>query len=328
MIFGHQKNLKIFSRMIAENRFPHGVLFAGPEGVGKKKTAIEIAKFLEGEHKGNFFDFAKKDCDCSSCALIENGKFPDIFEMKQEGKQIPIKSVREVRSRISLSTPYKFKIVIIDGAETLSREATGALLKVLEEPRGKTIFFFLTSMQNILPQTILSRVEIFKFYPLTKKEIEKNLDQLLPSSFNSSQTPNREEIIDLSLGKIGRAKELALDKSKILYYNSILEEIKKIGKMPVFDRFKEAEKIEKSGKINDFLLLGKLWFRDLLFCKKGIALSHFSFSFLKDEIKKESQNFSEEKLKKIILKIEEMKKYLNFSNINKLLAIENLLLEI
>ena len=279
MIFGHQKNLKIFSRMIAEGRFPHGVLFAGPKGVGKRKAAIEIAKFLEGGHKGNFFDFSKKDCNCSSCALIEEGKFPDIFEIKQEGKQISIKSVREVRSRISLSTPYPFKIVIVDGAEALSQEATGALLKTLEEPRGKTIFFLLTSMQNILPRTILSRVEIFKFSPLSKKEIKKNLDQFLSSFSQYSQLSHKEEIVDLSLGRIGLAKELALDKSRILYYNSILEEVEKIGKLSVFERFGQAEKIEKNGKIDDFLLFGKLWFRDLLLCKERASFSCFSFSF-------------------------------------------------
>ena len=313
--------------MIAEDRFPHGVLFAGPEGVGKKKTAIEVAKFLEGDHKGNFFDFSKKNCPCSSCALIEEGKFPDVFEIKQENGQIPIKSIREVRSRISLSTPYPFKIVIVDGTETLSQEATGALLKTLEEPKGKTIFFLLTSMQNILPQTILSRVEIFKFCPLSKEEIKKNLDQFLSSS-QCSQFSYKEEIIDLSLGRIGLVKELALDKSRILYYNSILEEVRKTGKLSIFDRFKEAEKIEKNGKIDDFLLFGKLWFRDLLFCKERASSPCLSFSFLRSEIEKESQDFSGARLKEIILKIEETRKYLSFSSTNKLLAIENLLLEI
>jgi hypothetical protein len=162
-------------------------------------------------------------------------------------------------------------------------------------------------------------VEIFKFYPLQRTEMEEFLK-------DKSEGKLKEEITNLSLGRPGIAQELVIDKTKILYYNSLLEEIKKIRNLSEFERLKKAEVLEKSGKTKDFLFLSEFWFRDLLLRKQN-ALS-FSFSFKANEIIKESQNFSEAKLREIISQIEGTKNYLNFSNTNPLLTLENLLLKI
>ncbi|HOK35437.1 MAG TPA: DNA polymerase III subunit delta' C-terminal domain-containing protein [Candidatus Pacearchaeota archaeon] len=326
MIFGHQKNLKIFSKMIEEEKFPHAVLFVGPEKIGKKKIAFEISKYLEGNHRQfkNFFEFSQKECGCDICDLIERKKFPDIIEVnrEEEGEQISIKKIREVQNQVSLSSPYHFKINILDQAENLSEEAIGALLKTLEEPRGKTIFFLITSMAYRLPKTILSRTEIFRFYPLSKNEIKNFFEDVLKEKEIS------QDFIDFSFGKPGLAKELILDKNRILYYNSLLKEIKKIVKLPEYQRLKIAEFLEKNGEVEDFLFLSERWFRDLLLKKQNTSPSFFSFSSKEKETEKESQNFSEKKLKEIISLIEKTKNYLNFSNTNQLLALENLLLRI
>lgn len=331
MIFGHQKNLKIFSKMIEEEKFPHAVLFTGPEKIGKKKIAIEIAKYLEGEHCQfkNFFEFSQKECFCDICKLINKGEFLEVTEITEEkneenskSSEISIQKVREVQEQISLSSPYPFKIVIFDQAENFSEEAVGALLKILEEPRGKTIFFLITSMPNCLPPTILSRLEIFKFYPLSKKEIKKIFVNF------AKQEQITEEYLNFSFGKPGLAKELIIDKKKLLYYRLLLEEVKKLGKIPEYQILKQAETLEKQEKTKDFLFLSELWFRDLLLKKENVLTSNFYFSSKVREIEKESQKFSEKKIKEIISSIEKTKNYLNFSNTNSLLALENLLLRI
>jgi len=319
MIFGHQKNIRIFSQYLKEKRFPHAVLFSGPERIGKRKMALEIAKYLEGNHPESFVEFSQKECSCRICGCIERDQFPDILEIKEEQGQISIQKIREIRKKLSLSSPYPFKIVIINKAHTLSEEATGALLKTLEEPRGNTIFFLLTSMFNILPQTILSRVEIFRFSLLSKEEIKDFL-----KNFSLSE-PEKEKIAEFSLGRPGVAKEMAIDRNKILYYNSLLETIRNVKRLSIFERLKTAEEVKRRNETDDFLSLSNFWFRDLLFAKNGI--SQFSFSFKKEEIRKESENFSKERLKGIIKEIQKTKIYLLFSNVNQLLALENLLLK-
>ncbi len=320
MIFGHQKKLRIFSQYLEEKKFPHAVLFFGPQGVGKRKIAIEIAKYLEGDHQESFFDFSQKECSCQICNSIERGKFPDILEINKQQGQIPIQKIREIRKRLSLSSPYPFKIIIINQAHALSKEASGALLKTLEEPRGNTIFFLLTSMADLLPDTILSRVQIFKFSLLSKEEIRDFLRKLSPFSFPD------EKIVDLSLGRPGLAKQMLLDKSKILYYNSLLEKIRNIRNLSIFARLQMAEEINRNNQTEDFLSLSYFWFRDLLLDKNRVF--PLSFSFEKEKIQKESENFSEEKLKKIIKEIQKTRIYLLSSNVNQLLALENLLLKI
>ncbi|PIU42897.1 MAG: hypothetical protein COS98_00420 [Parcubacteria group bacterium CG07_land_8_20_14_0_80_35_11] len=327
MIFGHQKKLKIFSRLINYNRFPHAVLFAGPSKIGKKTVAIEISKYLSQSPtpKETFLDFSQKECSSQICDLIDQGNFPGILKVEKE-EDFSIKKIRGIREKLSFSSPYPFKIVIIDNAENLLWEATGALLKVLEEPRGKTIFFLVARFPYVLPKTILSRCEIFKFYPLSreeikifiKKEIEKKGIKLTEEKINI--------ILDFSAGRIGVAKDILLDKNRLFYYNLNLGNLKKIKNISIFERMLMAEKLEKEEKIDDFLFIAEYWFRDLLLIKN--KSKQIFFKSKEEEIKKESNFFSEEELKDILKKVQKTKKSLLFSNVSRLLAVENFILGI
>jgi DNA polymerase-3 subunit delta' len=322
MIFGHQKNLKLFSKFLEEKRFPHAVLFTGPNKIGKRKVAIEITKYLEGKHNEDFFSFSQRNCNCQICQLIENKNFPDLIEIKSGDGQISIQEIREIRKNLSMAPLYSFKIVVLNNVEKLSQEATGALLKILEEPRGNTIFFLLTSLPSILPKTILSRITIFKFNLLSKEEIKKYLDSLnIKIPFQ-----NKDKIIDLSLGRSEIAKEISIDGKKLLYYNSLLENIESSYKLSIFERFKLSETIEKTAKTEDFLFLADFWFRDLLLAKNKIE--SFSFDFKKREIKEIANKFTKEGLKEVLRELSKIKKYIFFSNVSRLLALENLLIKI
>ncbi|MDD5551706.1 MAG: hypothetical protein PHI88_00895 [Candidatus Pacebacteria bacterium] len=323
MIFGHQKNLKILSRLISNNRLPHAVLFAGPNKIGKRKVAIEISKYLEGNHKENFFEFSQKDCNCNICQLIENNALSEITEIGNSEGQISIKEIRSIKEKLSLSSIYPYKIVIINNIEKLSPGASGALLKVLEEPKGNTIFFLLTSMPGIVLKTILSRVSIFKFSLLKRNEIRDFLENLNTGNIKGQE----EKILDLSLGRPGTLKEMVIDKKKISYYISLLETIENLPKLSIFNKFILAEKIEKENSAaDDFLFLMKFWFRDLLILKENYQSIYFNFK--KEKIKNDSEKFSKDEIKNFLGEIQKTQKYFMFSNTSKLLALENLFLSI
>lgn len=322
MIFGHQKNLKIISKIISEKKIPHAFLFSGPDEIGKRKIAIEISKYLEGKHKDSFFDFSQKDCKCEICTLIERQNFPEIKEVIPENGQISIKQIRKIKEENSFSSFYPFKIFILNNIEKLSLSASGALLKTLEEPRGDTIFFLLTTNYRLVLETILSRASIFHFFPLTKEEIRLFLEKI-----TQEKIEKKEMIIDFSLGKPGRAKKMILDKKLLLYYLSLLEKIEDLKNLSIFERMILAQKIsENDSLINDFLTIIEMWFGDLFLAKNGCE--NFYFNFKREKIIQNASVLSKEKIKSNIQKIQQTKYYINFSNASKLLALENLLLEI
>ena len=79
MIFGHKKNILFLSQKIKEGNLAHSYFFEGISQIGKKKVAIELAKYLEGDHNLSFFDFTQKqECLCKICNQIDKSIFPDV----------------------------------------------------------------------------------------------------------------------------------------------------------------------------------------------------------------------------------------------------------
>src|SRR5437868_14878513 len=96
-------NLKAVERLRAklrENRFPHGLIFAGPEGVGKHTFALMLAKALNCGNEGPA-DF----CDeCSHCRKINAGTHPDVLTVtvEEDATLIKINQIRHVLSTLEM----------------------------------------------------------------------------------------------------------------------------------------------------------------------------------------------------------------------------------
>jgi len=124
-------NRRIIDRLrtkLREDRFPHGVIFSGPEGVGKHTCALMVAKALNCTN-AQPADF----CDqCSSCRKTESGTHPDVvtISIEDDATQIKIAQIRQVLSVLELQPlEGRNKIFIIDPANSLNTEAANALLK-------------------------------------------------------------------------------------------------------------------------------------------------------------------------------------------------------
>src|SRR5436190_4863529 len=93
---GNRKMLERLRRKLREGRFPHGLVFSGPEGVGKHTCAIMIAKALNCRNSTSPGEF----CDvCSSCRKIGAGTHPDVMTItvEEDATQIKIAQVRQLR---------------------------------------------------------------------------------------------------------------------------------------------------------------------------------------------------------------------------------------
>jgi len=170
-VIGHQRPLQILRRVIDTGRVHHAYLFTGMEGIGKRLAALNMAKAL------NCVNQAGEACDhCRSCQLIAKGMHPDIILIEPTGESIKIEQIRELERSIAFK-PYeaRWRVILIDGAEQLTREAANALLKTLEEPPPRTTIILSAITTETLPPTVVSRCQRIRFSPLSREEVNKVL---------------------------------------------------------------------------------------------------------------------------------------------------------
>jgi DNA polymerase-3 subunit delta' len=167
---GNQKVIARLRLKLREGRFPHAVIFAGPEGVGKRTCALMIAKSLNCT-EGPPGDF----CDaCVQCRKIEGGVHPDVIRVgiEEDASDIKIAQIRQVLETLSLRPlEGKNKIFIIDPASAMNASAANALLKGLEEPPENSYFVLLTPNLQELLITVRSRSQHYHFTPLTEEQL-------------------------------------------------------------------------------------------------------------------------------------------------------------
>ncbi|MBI2042308.1 MAG: hypothetical protein HYT21_00935 [Candidatus Nealsonbacteria bacterium] len=160
MASAFQKQRDFLQRSARLGKIAHAYLFYGNESCGKEKLALEFIKLINCQTKN------ETACgSCRSCLDIEKNVSPDLFLIEPEEDEIKIAKIRELHSKLALraySAPYK--AAVINRAHTLNAEAQSAFLKLLEEPKGQTLFVLLTEYPERLLPTILSRVERLRFY--------------------------------------------------------------------------------------------------------------------------------------------------------------------
>ncbi|MFH1820445.1 MAG: DNA polymerase III subunit [Candidatus Nealsonbacteria bacterium] len=211
----HQKQWQFLKKTVELGKIPHALLFYGQDLVGEKKMAIEFIKLLNCEAKTG-----EKPCSqCRACHDIEKEVHPDFFLIKPlpEEKEIKISQIRNLNNSLSLksySAPYK--AIVVEQAHCLNTEAQSAFLKLLEEPKGNTIFILISRYPEMLLATILSRVERLRFYESSSKnkktedqkkaiaEIIKVSQQALAERFNyakevSESNSDLKEVLDVWL---------------------------------------------------------------------------------------------------------------------------------
>jgi DNA polymerase III subunit gamma/tau len=159
---------------ILNNRTVHSYLFSGPRGTGKTTMARIFAKALNcTNHPENSAEPCNK---CDNCKSINNNAFIDLIEIDAASNR-GIDEIRNLKEAIRFAPSQKngYKIYIIDEAHMLTKDASNALLKTLEEPPHNTIFILATTDAHKMIPTILSRVQKFDFKPLSYAELKQKI---------------------------------------------------------------------------------------------------------------------------------------------------------
>jgi DNA polymerase III subunit delta' len=205
------------SRLVQAGRLPNALLFAGPEGIGKKRFAVELARMLVCTRR----EGATMCGLCSACTragtfaipTFEKGGDTDQVFFSQHpdvGIILPYKQYLRIGAVRALETeayyrPYEAaaRVFIIDDAEKMQDAASNALLKTLEEPPATTHLILIASREDTLLPTIRSRCQTIRFAPVPFAELERHLINVSEFSPEDAALTAR-----VSGGSVGRAMNI------------------------------------------------------------------------------------------------------------------------
>jgi DNA polymerase III delta' subunit len=186
-IFGQETAIDWIRSAYSADRLPHGLVFAGPTGVGKGTTARALAALFLCEHPKSATPCGK----CPSCVVFEAGNHPDYHVISKEhiryhdktGKSKGIDlSIHVIRPELIEPAGRKAvmgrgKMFVIEQADLMNPQAQNSLLKTLEEPAGRTLIVLLTDQSGALLPTIRSRCQLVRFAALDEDLVKKELQR-------------------------------------------------------------------------------------------------------------------------------------------------------
>lgn len=216
-LIGNRDVKEMLLRLLRTGRVPNALLFAGPDGVGKKQFALGLARSLvckrtaDGEGCGQCA--ACKRAGEFSIPTFEKGEDSDRVFFSQHpdaGLVLPFRRNLRVDAIRALEREANFRpfeatarIFIIDDAEKMNDAASNALLKTLEEPPATSHIVLIASRADSLLPTIRSRCQTIRFAPVPFDDIEKHLIATERFSTDDAALAAR-----VSGGSIGRALEI------------------------------------------------------------------------------------------------------------------------
>jgi DNA polymerase-3 subunit delta' len=357
VIIGHQKIIEFLNKSSANGRLAHAYLFGGPEQVGRRTVALDFAKSLQCQSRqiANIKELAFCG-ECKSCLEIDKSSHPDILiiepeKVEEKGKKrekdISIEQVRKIQHQVSMFPYYgPYKIVIIDSAEHIRREAANALLKILEEPPENTVFVLIASSARAMLPTIVSRCLLIKFSPVSVQAIYESLTAEAKRVLPEKELWN---LLRVSCGRPGAVLDSIFSPDIIKERQKDLDDFFSLLGKDINAKFRYAEDMAKdTDRAGGILSQWIFFFRDLLLLKTGCGSLAIMYSSREKEkqlaggtisrifdvpgvqsvINKMLSAWSSGKIKENILQIEKTKKIISNPSFNARLALEALMLQL
>lgn len=263
-LLGHDKPKVLLREAVAKNKMGHAYLFRGPDGVGKKRTALTLAAYinckspLDGDSCGR----------CTTCRKYFSGNHPDLILVEPDGAAIKIGQIRELKHQLTFPPlEAKVRVIVLEDIHTMRREAANSLLKTLEEPAPGNLLILTADLAGDVLPTILSRCQIISFGSLDHKDMARVL----------MQENDMEESLAFTLAAVA---EGSLGRAKLLWQEGLLSLRQEVVEGLLLGQQNKAETIaqvfrlsEKGAALkentSELLALIRLWYRDLVLVAAG-----------------------------------------------------------
>jgi DNA polymerase-3 subunit delta' len=215
-LFGHDDAQDFLARSYRTGKSHHAILIEGPEGIGKATLAFRFANYVLSHPEPGSAPPAIPDPDPSSAISrqILSGASHNLLHLtrpvdEKTGRPKTAITVDEVRRAghffSQTSGTGNKRIVIIDPADDLNRNAANAILKILEEPPRGAMFLVLSHAPGKLLATIRSRCQTLKLSPLGDTDLEQAL-AALGHALDGGQT--QQGVLAQAKGSVARALKL------------------------------------------------------------------------------------------------------------------------
>jgi len=246
-IRGHDDARRQLFSAYQRGRLAHAYLFVGPDGVGKKAFALELAKALLCERP----PAELTACDrCPACAQVMAGTHPDVTTARKpdDKQEFVIDVMRDLCNQLGLKPARGMrKVAIIEDADDFNEESANCFLKTLEEPPpGAVLILLATATERQLP-TILSRCQLVRFKALSPADLRAAL-----ADHDITDPTTVDKLTRIAGGSVGRA--VALNDPALWEFRQVLVSAlgsnrpDAVGLASKFDKFVEEAGKESAAK--------------------------------------------------------------------------------
>lgn len=260
-IAGQHLPIRLLQTFLRNGTLPHALIFSGISGIGKRTTAKLVAMALNCAVST---DKAAPCCKCLSCRQINSDGHPDLLLIEPQGLNLRIDQIRDLLRTLAMK-PYQaqHRMVILADAHAMNKEASNALLKVLEEPPANTTLILTTQEKSDLLPTIVSRCRHIHFHPLSSEHIISLL-----SDVEGIDTLFIQTAAVMSDGSLTKAKQLATqswrEQRDWVIGAAGLDKPPKQDRRPIVSALAfAAQMAEKKEQVSALLEFLKTWVRDL-----------------------------------------------------------------
>lgn len=310
----------ILSRTIEKDRLAHAYLFEGSRGTGKMDMAELMAQVFLCRHRTGI-----APCNsCKDCMRVDSGNHPDVHVIEAEGNVIKVEQIRGLKKEFSMrGMESGKKVYLVKDADRMNASAGNSLLKFLEEPEGEALAILMTTRPQRMLKTILSRVQVLSFQPLSPDVFVKRLvehgvrerDALLLSRMTS----NLDEALLLT-----EEDWIAEARNKVIQLIDDLVTRPGYSLISLQDDwlpfFKEKTDVQQG------IDLLTLWYRDLLRMKVDQP-EEIVYVDQEDRLWKQAVNFTEERLIRHLQAVVDTKRRID-ANTSPQLAMEQMLIRL
>jgi DNA polymerase-3 subunit delta' len=260
-IIDQERPIRVLTSLLTSGNIPHGLLFTGIEGVGKRTAATAFAMACNCVGRRAERRSGPASCgECNPCRKIALGRHPDVLRVSPSGHQIKIDQVRDLCQSLAM-TPYeaRMRVAILAEAHRMNAAAANALLKMLEEPPAGTLLILTAPQPADLPPTIVSRCQHIRFKPISRN----HLAAMLTAAYGFSP---QEAALTATLANGSVTRALAIQRRCwIERRNWILSELNELPRQPAASLLALAERMSQTKEdIPEILEVMVSWVRDLV----------------------------------------------------------------